>query len=132
MNRDFYSIDISKFPLGRAAAKIASIISGKHKASFVPNKDGGDFVVVLNSDKLVVTGRKKDQKIYHRFSGYPGGISSKSLGALLKVDSRKAVQNAVFGMLPKNKLRDRMMKRLLVFKDEKHQQKNDLIDITSL
>jgi large subunit ribosomal protein L13 len=76
--------------------------------------------VVINSDKVRVTGNKKEKKMYHSFSGYPGGITSRTLKDKIKLDSREIISTSVYGMLPKNKLRDRMMKRLLVFKDKEH------------
>ena len=112
---------------GRLATEIATVLRGKNKSDFSPNIDNGDFIVLINSDKIAATGNKMAGKIYHRFSRYPGGISSITLGDQLKKDSRKVMQAAVYGMLPKNKLRDKMMKRFLIYKDEKH---NHKIDIT--
>ncbi|QQS20706.1 MAG: 50S ribosomal protein L13 [Candidatus Moraniibacteriota bacterium] len=120
MNRKYFVIDAQGKILGRLATQVAEALSGKRKIDFAPHIDGGDFVIVLNTDGVVVTGKKNEQKIYHRFSGYPGGITSISLKDQRKKDSRKIIESAVFGMLPKNKLRDLMMKRLLLYKDEKH------------
>lgn len=106
--------------LGRLATRVATILSGKRKVGFAPHIDGGDFVVVTNTDGIVATGRKLTQKMYHRFSGYPGGITSISLKDQIKKDSRKVIEMAVYGMLPKNKLRDRMMTRLLLYKNAEH------------
>lgn len=113
-------VDARAKVLGRVAVRVAEILSGKRKPEFAPNVDGGDFVVVTNTDFLVVTGRKLEQKKYHRFSGYPGGIKTKSLKEVMKQDSRKAIEVAISGMLPKNKLRDRMLKRLLLYRDGQH------------
>lgn len=112
---------------GRMATEIALILRGKNKADFTPYVDGGDFVVVINSDGVAATGNKMTGKIYHRFSGYPGGITSVTLKDQIKNDSRKVIQSAVYGMLAKNKLRGEMMKRLFIYKDDKH---NHKIDIT--
>jgi large subunit ribosomal protein L13 len=116
----YFLFDCEKFALGRMATRIATLLQGKNTPQYSANKTGNCTVIVLNSDKLNVTGKKLQDKKYHSFSGYPGGISSRNLEELIKKDSRKAVQEAVFGMLPKNKLRGQMMKKMLVFKDEKY------------
>ncbi|KKP77605.1 MAG: 50S ribosomal protein L13 [Candidatus Moranbacteria bacterium RIFOXYA12_FULL_35_19] len=123
INRKYNLFDAEKETLGRMATKIATVLRGKNKADFTPNIDGGDFAVVINSDKLQVTGNKMEGKIYHYFSGYPGGIRSVKLKDQMEKDSTKVIQSAVYGMLPKNKLRNPMMKRLLIYKDEKHPHK---------
>lgn len=112
--------------LGRLATEIATILRGKNKADFMPNIDGGDFAVVVNSDFLQVSGNKMEGKMYHHFSGYPGGVKSLKLKEVMEKDSRKVIEQAVYGMLPKNKLRDRMIKRLLIYKDDKHEQKIEI------
>lgn len=109
--------------LGRLATEIGRVLRGKNKAGFTPNIDGGDFAVVINADRIAVSGNKMEGKIYHHFSGYPGGITSIRLKDQLKKDSRKIIEAAVYGMLPKNKLRDKMMKRLLIYKDSSHPHK---------
>ena len=123
INRKYNLFDAEKETLGRLATKIATVLRGKNKADFTPNIDGGDFAVVINSDKLQVTGNKMEGKIYHYFSGYPRGIRSVKLKDQMEKDSTKVIQSAVYGMLPKNKLRNPMMKRLLIYKDEKHPHK---------
>jgi large subunit ribosomal protein L13 len=117
MTRQYHLFDANGKVLGRLATEIAKVLSGRNKVDYVPNIDGGDFAIVINSDK-----------IYHRFSGYPGGITSIALKDLLKKDSKKVIQNAVYGMLPKNKLRDKMMKRLKIHEGAEHNIKN--IDVT--
>lgn len=112
--------------LGRLSVEIARVLSGKSKVDFAPNVDGGDFAVVINSDGVEVSGNKKEDKIYHQFSGYPGGITSIAFKDQLKKDSREIIKDSVYGMLPKNKLRNEMMKRLLVYKDENHDHKIDV------
>ena len=121
----YYLFDAQDKILGRLATEIAKVLRGKDKVNFSRHIDGGDFAAVINSDKVKVTGKKEKGKIYHRFSGYPGGITSITFADQLKKDSRKIIRDAVYGMLPKNKLRGGMMERLLIYKDEKHPHKID-------
>lgn len=121
--RKYHLFDLKENSMGRLATKIAKILSGRDKVDYTPHIDDGDFVVVINSDTLVVTGGKEKKKLYHNFSGYPGGIKTLSLEQMKEKDSRKIIREAVYGMLPKNKLRDKMIKRLLIYKDEKHNHK---------
>lgn len=114
--------------LGRLATQIAEQLSGKRKVDYIPHIDGGDVVIVINAAKVIATGRKMEQKVYHRFSGYPGGLTSICLKDQLKKDARKVISNAVRGMLPKNKLRDRMLTRFFVYNDAEHAHTN--IDLT--
>lgn len=123
INRKYHLVDAKKENLGRMATRIATILRGKNKVDFTPNIDGGDFVVVINSDNLQVTGNKLDGKLYHHYSGYPGGIRSVKLKDQIEKDSREVIKMAVYGMLSKNKLRDLMIKRLLIYKDDKHEHK---------
>ena len=102
------------------ATEIARILRGKNKVDFTPHIDGGDFVVVINSDNIKISCGKGNKKIYYRFSGYPGGITAMKLKDQMIKDSRKVIHDAVYGMLCKNKLRDKMMKRLLIYTDENH------------
>lgn len=127
IQRKYHLFDAEGEILGRLATEIARILRGKHRVDFTPNIDGGDIVVVINTDKIRVTGNKLEGKIYHHFSGYPGGITSISLKDQLGKDSRKVIQMAVYGMLSKNKLRNRMMTRLRLYNDSKH---NHNIEIT--
>lgn len=127
INRKYHLFDAKKETIGRMSTKIATILRGKNKVDFTPNIDAGDFVVVINSDEAKFTGAKADGKIYYRFSGYPGGITATKLADQIEKDSRKVIGHAVYRMLPKNKLRDRMIKRLLIYKDDKH---NHKIEIT--
>lgn len=106
--------------LGRLATELATILSGKRKVSFVSHLDGGDSIVVINTDGIEVTGNKPNAKIYHRFSGYPGGITAISFKDQRKKDSRKLLWQAVYGMLPKNSLRAKMLTRLRLFRDAKY------------
>ncbi len=128
IDRKYHLFDAQGKVLGRLATQIATILIGKDKVTYAPHIDGGDFVVIVNSDGVEVTGNKGEQKIYHRFSGYPGGIASISLNDQMKKDSRKVLWQAVYNMLPKNKLRDRMLTRLLLNKKADHGQ--NVIHIT--
>ncbi|MCK9378590.1 MAG: 50S ribosomal protein L13 [Candidatus Moranbacteria bacterium] len=123
MERKYHLFNANGKVLGRLATEIALTLSGKNKVDFTPNIDGGDFVVVINSDKVLVTGNKAEGKVYHHFSGYPGGITSISFKDQLKKDSTKLINSAVRGMLSKNKLRAKRLKRLFVYKDEQHEHK---------
>ncbi len=113
-------IDASEAPLGRVATVIATRLIGKYKPTFTPHVDDGDYVVVINSDKLVVTGDKTEDKTYYRHSGFPGGIKSRTLKEQQGLDSTRVIQEAVRGMIPKNKLSPERMNRLRVFTGEAH------------
>lgn len=112
MNRQTHTIDATDKPLGRLATEIAIFLRGKHKPDFIPSKDMGDFVTVKNVDKIKVTGKKLKQKIYYRHSGYPGGLRQIPMETLFKRSPEEILKRAVWGMLPKNKLRAKMIKRL--------------------
>lgn len=120
IKRNWHLIDLSGKTLGRVSTQIAVLLIGKNKASYSPNMDDGDFVVVINAADIVVTGKKLAEKKYYRHSGFPGGLREESLGDLMKRDPRKVIERAVKGMLPKNKLQDVRLGRLKVYKDEKH------------
>ena len=120
IQRKYHLFDAEGKILGRLATQIALVLRGKNKVDFAPNVDGGDCVVVTNADRLRVTGGKMEGKIYHRFSGYPGGITRTKLKDQMKIDSRKTIQRAVYGMLSKNKLRKKMMTRLFIYKNSEH------------
>ena len=124
----YYLFDCEDFILGRMAAKIAFILQGKDRPDFAPNIESEIGIIAINSDKLRVSGRKKDEKTYHTYSGYPGGITSRKLKNVIERDSRQAIWNSVYGMLPKNKLRDRLMKKMLVCKDGNHGVANGQIE----
>ncbi|MFA6382985.1 MAG: 50S ribosomal protein L13 [Parcubacteria group bacterium] len=126
VQRKYHLFDAEGKTLGRLATQIAVVLRGKNKIDFTPHIDAGDFAVVINTDRITVTGNKMEGKIYHHFSGYPGGISSINLKDQLKKDSRKVIEAAVTGMLCKNKLRDKMLKRLLTYKNAEHKHKIDI------
>jgi large subunit ribosomal protein L13 len=120
IERKWYVVDAEGQTLGRLASRIAPILKGKHKPIYSPHLDCGDFVVVINAEKVRVTGRKMDQKFYHRHSGYPGGLTSISLRDQLARYPERVLQAAVKGMLPKNKLGRRMIKKLKVYAGDSH------------
>ncbi len=120
VTRAWHQVDASEASLGRLATVIAGLLMGKGKPQYTAHIDCGDFVVVTNADNLHVTGDKKRKKIYHRHSGYPGGIYDNTLEQVLEKDASQAVVKAVRGMLPANKLRDERMKRLKVFNGTTH------------
>ncbi|HHH12534.1 MAG TPA: 50S ribosomal protein L13 [Candidatus Moranbacteria bacterium] len=128
INRRVHLFDAKGKVLGRLAGEIALVLSGKRKRDYVPHIDAGDTVVVINAEKVAFTGRKGEQKVYHRFSGYPGGLKSVKLKDQLRKDARKVIRVAVAGMLAKNKLRDRMLTRLHIYNDAEHPHTN--IEIT--
>lgn len=125
MKRKYYHIDAQGKILGRLATSVAKVLSGRNKVDYSPNADGGDFVIVTNSDGVVVTGNKRKGKKYYHHTGFPGGIKEISFEDQVKDDSTKVIRSAVSGMLPKNKLKQGMVKRLLVFKNDKHNYKVD-------
>ncbi|NIV30733.1 MAG: 50S ribosomal protein L13 [Anaerolineae bacterium] len=120
IERDWYVVDAEGETLGRLASRIAPILKGKHKPIYTPHLDCGDFVIIVNAEKVRVTGRKLDQKLYHRHSGYPGGLKSISLRDQLDKHPERVLQAAIRGMLPKNKLGRRMIKKLKVYAGDSH------------
>lgn len=120
IERDWHLMDANGKVLGRLATEIAQLLIGKHKANFTPNMNTGDKVVVLNAEKIEVTGKKMTDKVYHRYTGYPGGIKSESLEKLLARKPTEVIKKAVYGMLPKNKLRKQRMSNLYIYAGEKH------------
>ena len=120
VERKWYVVDAEGETLGRLASKIAVILRGKHKPIYSPSVDCGDYVIVLNADKISVTGQRLDQKVYYRHSGYPGGISAITLRDQLEKHPTRPVELAVKGMLPKNKLGRKMLKKLKVYTGSEH------------
>ena len=117
---DWHVIDAEDVVLGRLAVTAATLLRGKHKAQFAPHVDTGDFVIVVNASKIALTGKKATDKMAYRHSGRPGGLSAVPYGELLKNDPRKAVERAVWGMLPKNKLARQLIKKLKVYAGPEH------------
>jgi large subunit ribosomal protein L13 len=120
VERQWYVVDAEGKNLGRLASEIAKILRGKHKPIYSPSVDCGDYVIVLNADKIAVTGRRLDQKYYYRHSGYPGGISSISLREQLERHPTRPLEAAVKGMLPKNPLGRKMLKKLKLYTGSEH------------
>lgn len=120
IKREWHLIDVQGRILGRVATKIAELLIGKNKPYYTSHLDCGDWVVVINAKDIKVTGKKRKQKIYYHHSGYPGGLKALTFEQIMQKDPRKIIFHAVFGMLPKNKLRKKRMKRLRVFVGEEH------------
>ncbi len=120
INQEWFVVDAKDKVLGRLAAKVAHVLRGKHKTIYTPHMDTGDFIVVTNVDKLVVTGRKTVQKIYYRHTGYPGGIYSRTFNEMLEKSPEKILVHAVKGMLPKGPLGYAMIKKLKVYAGSSH------------
>jgi large subunit ribosomal protein L13 len=120
IQRDWHVIDATDVVLGRLAVQTANLLRGKHKAIFAPHVDTGDFVIIVNAEKVALSGSKKTTKMAYRHSGYPGGLSATPIGELLEKDARKAIENAVWGMLPKNRLGRQVLKKLKVYSGPTH------------
>jgi len=120
LNKDWYVIDAKDKVLGRLCSNVANILRGKHKPSFTPNIDTGDYVIILNANKIKVTGKKEESKTYEHYTGYPGGLRSKKFSILRQTNPEQIIENAVRGMLPKSKLGKAMIKKLKVYAGDKH------------
>lgn len=120
IEREWFVVDAAGKNLGRLATEIAVILRGKHKPTFTPSMDVGDFVIVVNADKITVTGRKLKDKMYYRHSLYPGGLTAVSLEQMLAKHPTRVVEHAVKGMLPKNRLGRAMIKKLKVYAGGAH------------
>jgi large subunit ribosomal protein L13 len=120
VERDWWVVDAKGLTLGRLASKIAPILKGKHKPTYAPNEDAGDFVIVINADRIHVTGKKLDDKMYYRHSGYPGGLRETPLRKMMEKNPDNVVMLAVRGMLPKNALGRKMLKKLKVYAGDTH------------
>ncbi len=122
VKRNWYLVDAEGMVLGRLASQVASILRGKNKPEFTPHVDTGDYVVVINTDKVVLTGDKLDQKLFRRHSGKPGNLKEIKYGKLMENRSDFVIYRAVKGMLPKNSLGAKMLKKLRVYKGAEHEQ----------
>ena len=120
IEREWHVIDASDKVLGRLATQVATLLMGKHKPMFSPNLDTGDFVVVINAEKIRITGSKAKQKLYYRHSGYPGGLKSISFEKLMQTNPARVIEHAVKGMLPHNRLGAKMVKKLKVYTGDTH------------
>ena len=120
IEREWYVVDATALPLGRLASEVAQRLRGKHKPTYAPHVDGGDFIVVVNAEKVAVTSDKSQSKIYYRHSGYPGGIKAETFESLLERRPEAIIERAVNGMLPKNKLGRQMARKLKVYAGPDH------------
>ena len=122
VDRKWYLVDAEGMVLGRLASQVASILRGKHKPTYTPHCDTGDHVVIINADKVVLTGRKLDQKIYYHHSGYPGGLKATPYRKLLADKPEFVLKHAIVGMLPKGSLGRKMAKKLRIYAGAEHEQ----------
>ena len=120
VQRQWHVIDANDVVLGRLAVQAATLLRGKHKPTYAPHLDTGDFVIIVNADKVALSGNKRSDKLAYRHSGYPGGLRSVSYAELLDKHPEKAVEKAVWGMLPKNKLGRQILKKLKVYSGPHH------------
>jgi large subunit ribosomal protein L13 len=120
VQRDWYVIDASNQVLGRLATQIATLLRGKHKPTYTPSMDGGDFVIVVNAEKIRVTGSKEHQKVYYRYTGYPGGLRETSYKDMLQKHPDRIIRLAVKGMLPKNRMGRKLLGKLRIYAGPDH------------
>jgi len=120
IQRSWYVIDAQDVVLGRLATHAASLLRGKHKTTFAPHVDTGDFVIIINAEKVALTGSKRQQKMDYRHSGYPGGLRATNYAELLEQNPRRAVEKAIKGMLPHNKLGRAQLRKLKVYAGSEH------------
>ena len=118
--RKWYVIDAENLPLGRVASKAANLLRGKHKVTFTPHVDCGDYVIIINADKVKLTGNKLEQKMYYNHSGFPGGLRERNAKTMIEKYPVEMVERAVKGMLPHNRLGRQMAKKLFVYAGEQH------------
>lgn len=135
VTKNWYVIDATDVVLGRLATQVAALLRGKHKPTFAPHVDSGDFVIVVNADKVALTGAKREKKIAYRHSGYPGGLKATNYAELLEKFPERAVEKAIRGMLPKNSLGRDQIKKLKVYTGSEHPhraQKPQAFEITQV
>lgn len=120
LEKEWFVVDARGLTLGRLATRIASVLRGKHKPTYTPHVDAGDFVVVVNADKVRLTGRKLDQKMYYWYSGYPGGIKGRTARQMLDRKPEEVLRRAVKGMLPKNNLGRKLISKLKIYAASEH------------
>jgi large subunit ribosomal protein L13 len=120
VQREWHVIDATDVVLGRLAVQAATLLRGKHKPTFAPHVDTGDFVIIVNAEKVALTGAKRTDKLSYRHSGYPGGLSATPIGELLARNPRRVIEKAVWGMLPKNRLSRQTLKKLKVYAGPSH------------
>jgi len=132
IERSWYLVDAENKVLGRLATKIATVLRGKHKPVFTPHVDTGDFVIVINAEKVHLTGRKMENKLYYRHSGYPGGLKVTSAEEMLKKKPGNLIKLAVRGMLPKNKLGRKQINKLKVYSGSDHPHKAQMPELLKI
>lgn len=120
IKRAWYVVDAADAPLGRLSSEVAQILRGKSKPTYAPHMDGGDYVIIVNAEKIYVSGNKETQKIYFRHSGYPGGLRAETFAKVRKERPERIIESAVRGMLPKNRLGRQMIKKLKVYAGPDH------------
>ena len=120
VEKEWFVLDAEGATLGRLATRVAMVLRGKHKPTYTPHTDAGDFVVIVNAHKVRLTGRKLDQKMYYWYSGYPGGIKGRTARVMLQRKPEEVLRRAVRGMLPKNNLGRQMMTKLKIYADSEH------------
>lgn len=120
INREWYVIDAADAPLGRLSSQVAQILRGKSKPTYAPHMDGGDFVIIVNAEKVYVSGNKETEKVYFRHSGYPGGLRVETLAKIRKERPEVLIESAIRGMLPKNRLGRQMFRKLKVYAGPDH------------
>ncbi len=122
VERKWYVVDASKYTLGRLSSEVAKVLRGKNKPIYTPSADTGDYVIVVNAEKVKVTGKKLDEKVYYRHSGWVGGLKETTLREMLAKHPERVIEHAVKGMLPKGKLGDQMYTKLHVYAGPEHEQ----------
>ncbi|WP_281165921.1 50S ribosomal protein L13 [Liquorilactobacillus sicerae] len=135
VERKWYVVDATDVPLGRLSTVVASVLRGKNKPTFTPNVDTGDFVIVINAEKVALTGRKADRKIYYHHTDHPGGLKARTAGDYREKDPEKLITLSIKGMMPKGSLGRAQMKKLRVYRGADHQhtaQQPEVLDITNL
>ena len=120
ITRTWHVIDAENVVLGRLAVQVANLLRGKHKPTYAPHMDGGDFVVIINAEKVAISGNKRDDKLLYHHSGHPGGLKSRTVGEVLAKNPDRLVENAVKGMIPKNKLGNAIVGKLKVYAGPNH------------
>jgi large subunit ribosomal protein L13 len=133
IERKWYVVDATDAILGRLSTEVASILRGKHKPTFTPNVDCGDYVIIVNAEKVALTGNKLEKKIYYRHSGYPGGLKQRTAKTMLEKQPIKVLEKAIRGMLPKNSLGENMYRKLFVYEGPEHPhqaQKPEVLNLT--
>ncbi|BDV03431.1 MAG: 50S ribosomal protein L13 [Candidatus Hepatoplasma scabrum] len=120
IEKKWYLIDAKDLILGRMASEVAKIITGKNKTSYTPHEDHGDYVILINANKITLTGNKLEQKMYYNHSGYPGGLRKRNASEMLEKYPQEMIYRAVWGMIPHNKLGRKQIKKLFIYLDENH------------